>query len=98
MTTTDSSNAIAALSKTDHAYLAIRPADATPAEAPGFLLAARSINAFNYSLQDAGKFWPDCHAWSLIGSDELLIQQGTDWPAGMNALRTPAQLATFTTR
>jgi hypothetical protein len=80
-----------------HRYLAIRPSDATPAEAPGILLQDRTANDLSYACTTAGQVWPQCEQWDLIGSDELLNLKGKDWVPTMRALRMPEKLASFNT-
>jgi len=97
MTPTDTRAVLAALRASDHKYMGIRPADATPTEAPCIILGDASANALQYALSTASDQWPDCTDWELIGSDEALGLQGADWPPTMDALRMPATLATFAT-
>lgn len=86
-----------ALRQVDHTYVGVRPADATPAEAPCIILGGRTANDLSYALVTAGQVWPDCTAWALIGSDEKLKISDPEWPPTMHALRMPATLAPFTT-
>lgn len=86
-----------ALRQVDHTYVGIRPADATPAEAPCIILGGRNVNDLSYALVTAGQEWPACTAWVLIGSDEKLKLSNPEWPPTMHALRMPATLATFAT-
>ena len=95
MTPTDTRQVLQALQRSDHKYIAIRPADSTPQEAPAIVLSEPTANALAYAMNTAGENWPDCSAWSLIGSDELLLQIDPSWPPTMRALRTPVEIATF---
>jgi hypothetical protein len=88
---------LALLRDTSHRYTAIRPADATPAEAPGILIGGHAANDLAYAFDDAGEQWPQCQQWALIGSDELLIRIDPTWPPRMRSLRMPDTLATFAT-
>jgi len=83
-----------ALRGSDHAYKGIRPADATRAEAPAFVLQDDTVGSLDYAASAAVDYWPECEQWDLIASDEQLGAQG-DWPAGLVALRTPIKLANF---
>jgi hypothetical protein len=83
-----------ALRASDHAYKGVRPADATPAEAPAFVLQDDTVGALDYAASAAADYWPEARQWELIASDEQLGAQG-DWPPGLAALRTPVTLATF---
>jgi len=86
-----------ALRGSDHAYKAVRPADATPAEAPAFILQDDTVGSLDYAASAAADYWPECKQWELIASDEQLGAQG-DWPAGLVTLRTPVTLASFSGR
>ena len=83
------------LKLSDLPYLLIRPADATPAEAPGILLADKTAAGIAYALAAAAEAWPNCERWALIGTAELLERADPAWPPTMRAPRTPAQLLTF---
>lgn len=83
-----------ALRASDHAYKGVRPADATPAEAPAFILQDGTVGSLDYAASAAADFWPQCKQWELIASDER-IGQAADWPAGLYALKAPTTLATF---
>jgi hypothetical protein len=89
---------LAALRSGSHRYMAIRPADATPANAPGIIVPGRSAADLAYACDGAGEQWPHCQAWCLIGSDEQLAEIGDDWPPGMRALQMPVTLANFSTQ
>ena len=101
MTPTETRTLMQALRNSDHAFLGIRPADATPAEAPCIVLQGATANDLSYALVTAGQHWPECTEWNLIGSDEeLSIAQpwnadGT--PSDLRALRMPDTLASFET-
>jgi hypothetical protein len=97
MTIDDTRTLITAVQQCDYAYMGIRPADATPAEAPCIMLADATANAVADALAAASEEWPDCNQWALIGSDEQLIRANPQWPPRMRAFREPAQLATFST-
>jgi hypothetical protein len=59
-----------ALHENDHAYVGIRPADATPAaSAPAFILQEQTLGGFSYQLEAAANYWPKCSKWALIASD-----------------------------
>jgi hypothetical protein len=89
---------LAALRAGSHRYMAIRPADATPANAPGIVVPGQTASDLAFACDAAGEQWPDCQAWCLIGSDEQLVEIGDDWPPGMRALQMPVTLATFSTQ
>lgn len=97
MSPTDTRALLNRLRISAHRYLAIRPLDATPAEAPAILIQDRNATALAYACTTAGQVWPQCEEWVLIGSDELLMLRGADWVPTMRALRMPETLATFTT-
>ena len=83
------------LQTSDHLYYAIRPADATPAEAPGILLHGASANDLAFAVDAAAAIWPNATTWALIAGDELLQRTGDDGPPDMAALQMPETLATF---
>jgi hypothetical protein len=95
MTATDTLHAVAAIQATDHAYLGIRPADATPTEAPAVVISTRDPKGLAYALQEARERWPECPRWALIGSDQLLHLIDPTWPPELREFRAPSQLATF---
>ena len=90
-----------ALARSDHRFLGIRPADATPAEAPCIVLDAAkggaSANTLGDALLLAANYWPACTKWALIASDNQLHLTQPDWPPRMHCLEMPATLTTFTT-
>jgi hypothetical protein len=86
-----------ALASCDHAYIGVRPADATPIQAPCFILAGRSATCLADVMLMAGKHWPTCSRWALIASDEQLKLSNPEWPPTMHALQMPATLTTFGT-
>jgi len=72
MTPTQTRAIARALSSEDHAYIGIRPADATPGTtAPAFLLTNHTEASFSYQLACARLYWPACTRWALIGSDQI---------------------------
>ena len=95
--TADTRALMVALHYNDHAYLAVRPTDATPAEAPGIVLGGSTANDLSYAMITAGQHWPDCTAWDLIGSDEQMTLHVKGWPPTMHAFRKPLVLASFAT-
>jgi hypothetical protein len=97
MTSAETRSIAQALVHADHRYLAIRPADATPTEAPAAMMGDATFPAFQAALQNAGEFWKDCTTWALIGSDEQIASDLAGWPPGVQALRMPVVLTTFTT-
>jgi hypothetical protein len=109
MTPTENSAIVHALSSEDHAYIGIRPADATPATtAPAFVLTDHTEASFSYQLACARLYWPGCTRWALIGSDQISqehsdhmlneFQPGEPAPPGVPpTLRTLASAAVLTT-
>jgi hypothetical protein len=87
-----------ALRSSDHAFKGVRPADATPAEAPAFLLEDDTVGSLDYAASAAADYWPACSQWALIAGDEQLADQSKDWPPGLHALNKPVTLATFSGR
>jgi hypothetical protein len=94
MTPTDIRKAIAALTKADYHFVGLRPADAAPT-APCILLPAHDVGGLSYAADAAGRHWPDCTDWALIAADDELIMQDPAWPVEMRALRSPVQIAAF---
>jgi len=94
MTPPETRNALIAL-RTDHAYIAVRPADATPAEAPAFLVEQHTVQSLDYAWAEARDRWPECPRWAIIASDELLHLKDPTWPPTLRALRSPITLTTF---
>lgn len=84
-----------ALRAADHRYVGLRPADATFKESPAFVLGQADAGALVYTMQSAEAQWPNCTAWSLIGSDELLSQVDPGWPPAYRGFRDPAELVQF---
>jgi hypothetical protein len=90
--------ALQALRSSDHAYKGVRPADATPAEAPAFILEDDTAGSLDYAASSAADYWPQCSQWALIAGDEEVTDASDDWPPGLQALRTPVTLAQFSGR
>jgi hypothetical protein len=81
MTLTETRAIAKCLRKADHAYLGIRPADATPsATAPAFLLTDHTEASFGYQLGCARLYWPACTKWALIGSDQINQEHSDHMP------------------
>jgi len=97
MSSDDSASAMKALRLSDYAYIGVRPADEQPAEGPTVILGDHDADGLAYALAQARHVWPDCEAWALVGSDEKMIRTDPTWAPSVHALRTPQQLATFTT-
>jgi hypothetical protein len=112
MTPTETLAIARALSSEDHAYIGIRPADATPGTtAPAFLLTDHTESSFSYQLACARLYWPACRRWALIGSDQINqehsdhmlneFQAGPPAPPGvpptLRTLTSPDVLTTFET-
>jgi hypothetical protein len=93
----DTRTLLQTLRASTHRYIGIRPADATPTEAPCIVLQERTANDLAYACTTAGQVWPECQGWALIGSDEQLVRNDPTWPPTMHALRMPVTLATFRT-
>jgi len=87
--------ALRAIASSDHAYIGIRPADATPAESPCIILDGTGSTDLDSAEAAAGNEWPDAKQWSLIASDEALIRKDPTWPPRMRALRAPITLTTY---
>lgn len=85
-----------AIRTSDHAYLGVRPQDATPPSSPAMILPSADVQGLSYACDAAGQHWPSCTMWTLIGSDSEMARQDPKWPAGMRALEKPADLAAFT--
>lgn len=79
--------------RSDHRFLAVRPADATPASSPGMALTAPTVAAFSYAMEDARVQWPQCVAWDLVGCDALLLTD--EGPPRLYGLQMPAVLCSF---
>ena len=86
---------LVALTQSDHKYKGVRPADATPANAPCVILPGDTAAAFSYAANEAGGFWPECSTWSLIGGDEQLLDIDPRWSPNMRMLREPDELTGF---
>lgn len=86
-----------ALRASDHAFKGIRPADATPADTPAFVLNDDTVGSLDYAASEAADYWPECSQWNLIASDDQLGAKG-DFPPGMLMLQTPVVLAKFSGR
>jgi hypothetical protein len=97
MSPTDTRALMVALRTADYKYLAVRPADAVPKTAPAIVLSGSTANDLAYAMVTAGQVWPQCVAWTLIGSDQMAQLSGADWAPTMHALQMPATLTTFTT-
>jgi hypothetical protein len=96
MTASGVSRAAAVASRSDHTYLGIRPADATPAESPAAIVEQpHEERDIVYALAIAVQHWPECSRWALVGSDETLARQAANLPPRVLGLRKPAQLMTF---
>ena len=65
MTPAETRQLLIALRKQDHRHVGVRPADATPAEAPCIVLDEPTANALGYAMVTAGQVWPDCEEWVL---------------------------------
>lgn len=96
MTVEDMRNVLAAIRTSDHAYIGVRPQDATPPSAPAFILPSPDANGLSMACDAAGERWPICTAWTLIGSDTEEARQDPEWPPGMRSLEKPDDLASFT--
>lgn len=94
MTATETRAVLVALRTTDHTYIAVRPMDSTPPEAPGFLLSDHTANDLQDALYAAEARWPDCTMWELIGSDQMLLVR-PDLPPDLRSFRQPVVIATF---
>ena len=96
MTPQELRTTLQALRASDHAYKGVRPADATPPDAPAFVLDDDSVGSLDYAASAAADYWPQCSQWELIASDDGGAQ--SNWPAGLMSLRTPVTLAKFSGR
>ena len=93
----DTAAAEKALTTSDYAFLAVRPADGE-LESPCMILGSHNAHGLSYALDGAGTFWADCHRWALIGSDQKALRVDKTWPPGMRELLKPDTLATIVNR
>jgi len=87
--------ALRAIASSDHAYIGIRPADATPAESPCIILDGTTTEDLDTAEAAAANQWPDAKQWAIIASDETTIKRDPTWPPRMRALRAPVTLTSY---
>ena len=94
------SNTLAAIRRSPHRYIGIRPLGSVPNEAPCALISTedptnRNINTLMYTLDTAGEAWPEAASWEIVASDEQLLHQPQDLPPTVVILRSPEIIATL---
>lgn len=80
----------AAILRSHHRFLAIRPVNYVPREGPCVRLAERSIASFAVALRAAYAHWPDVRNWELIGADAELEPTAETHPVQFD--RSPQHL------